>query len=76
VLGILGIVLWGGMTEECDDFYEANHGLLLGVFHIQVIIMCVASVFGTITLAGFCADLFNDLTKKGDYEAAGETKSA
>ena len=36
VLGILGIVMWGGMTEECDDFYEANHGLLLGVFHIQV----------------------------------------
>ena len=36
VLGILGIVLWGGMTEECDDFYEANHGLLLGVFHVQV----------------------------------------
>jgi hypothetical protein len=32
---ILMVVL-GGMTEECDDFYEANHGLLLGVFHIQV----------------------------------------
>ena len=36
VLGILGIVLWSGMTDECDDFYGANHGLLLGVFHIQV----------------------------------------
>jgi hypothetical protein len=47
-----------------------------GVCTWQVIIMCIASVFGTITLAGFCADLFNDLTKKGDYEAAGETKSA
>ena len=35
-LRFLGIVLWGGMTEECDDFYGANHGLLLGVFHLQV----------------------------------------
>ena len=34
-LGILGIVLWANMTEECDDFYGANHGLLLGIFHIQ-----------------------------------------
>jgi len=76
VLGILGIVLWSGMTDECDDFYGANHGLLLGVFHIQVIIMCIASVFGTITLIGFTADLFNDLSSKIGYDAPGETKSA
>merc|ERR1712127_670577 len=52
VLGILGIVLWGGMSDECDAFYDENHGLLLYVFRLQVIIMCVASVFGCITLFG------------------------
>jgi len=66
VLGILGIVLWGGMTEECDDFYEANHGLLLGVFHIQVIIMCVASVFGLITLFTTISMLITDLMNPKD----------
>jgi len=48
-LGILGIVLWANMTEECDDFYSDSHGLLLGIFHIQVIIMAIASVFGLIS---------------------------
>jgi branched-subunit amino acid permease len=42
----------------------------------QVLIMCIASVFGTITLIGFCADLFNDLASKVGYDAPGETKSA
>ena len=36
VLGILGIVIWGGMSDECDAFYSENHGLLLGVFRLQV----------------------------------------
>jgi hypothetical protein len=73
VLGILGIVLWGGMTEECDDFYGANHGLLLGVFHIQVIIMCIASVFGSITLFTTVSMLISDLTnpkKEGGVHSA------
>jgi hypothetical protein len=76
VLGILGIVLWGGMSDECDAFYSENHGLLLGVFRLQVLIMCIASVFGCITLFGMGAALYADLTKKGDYESPGETKSA
>ena len=42
----------------------------------QVIIMCIASVFGTITLIGFTADLFNDLSSKIGYDAPSETKSA
>jgi len=35
-LGVLGIMLWSGMTEECDAFYATNHGLLLVIFHLQV----------------------------------------
>jgi hypothetical protein len=42
----------------------------------QVLIMCIASVFGCITLFGMGAALYADLTKKGDYESPGETKSA
>jgi len=38
--------------------------------------MCVASVFGSITLFGMGAALYADLTKKFDYEAPGETKIA
>jgi hypothetical protein len=48
-LGILGIVLWANMTEECDTYYDTNHGLLVGIFHIQVIIMSIASIFGLIS---------------------------
>jgi len=66
-LGILGIVLWSGMDEECDAFYDTNHGLLLVIFHLQVIIMCIASVFGSITLFGMGAALYADLTKKAEY---------
>jgi hypothetical protein len=66
-LGILGIVLWSGMDEECDAFYDTNHGLLLVIFHLQVIIMCIASVFGMITLFGMAAALYADLTKKSEY---------
>lgn len=43
---------------------------------MQVIIMCIASVFGCITLFGMGAALYADLTKKSDYESPGETKSA
>lgn len=72
-LGILGITLWSNMSEECNDFYEANHGLLLSVFHIQTIIMMIASVFGCITLFGMGAAVYADLTKKSEFE---EVKSA
>jgi len=47
--GILGIVLWANMTEECGDFYSGSHGLLFVIFHIQVIIMSIASIFGLIS---------------------------
>ncbi len=61
-LGILGIVLWGGMTDECDVFYAENHGLLLGVFHLQVIIMSVASIFGLMALFGTIAAIWADVS--------------
>jgi hypothetical protein len=61
-LGVLGIVLWGGMTDECDVFYAENHGLLLGVFHIQVIIMSVASIFGLMALFGTIAAIWADVS--------------
>jgi hypothetical protein len=49
VLGVMGIVLWASMTEECDTFYTAEHSLLIVMFHIQVILLSIASVFGLIT---------------------------
>ena len=61
-LGVLGIVLWGGMTDECDVFYAENHGLLLGVFHLQVIIMSVASIFGLMALFGTIAAIWADVS--------------
>jgi hypothetical protein len=36
-LGVLGIVLWANMTEQCDDYYAKATPLLLGIFHIQVL---------------------------------------
>ena len=38
VFGILGIVLWSNMGDECDKFYSTNHGMLLTMFHIQVFV--------------------------------------
>jgi len=37
--------------------------------------MCVASVFGCITLFGMGAALYADLTKKFEYEAPAENKN-
>ena len=34
--GILGITLWGDMTDECAVFYETDHNLLFVIFKIQV----------------------------------------
>ncbi|EKX40434.1 hypothetical protein GUITHDRAFT_164665 [Guillardia theta CCMP2712] len=49
-LGVLGIVLWANMSEQCDTFYAQNHGMLLVIFHIQVIIMSVAAFLGLVTV--------------------------
>jgi len=49
VLGIFGILLWANMDDGCDSFYESNHFLLYTIFHIQVIVMGVAAIFGTLT---------------------------
>ncbi|EKX48809.1 hypothetical protein GUITHDRAFT_151694, partial [Guillardia theta CCMP2712] len=49
---VLGIILWAGMSEKCDDFYASNHGMLLTVFHIMVIVMSIASVVGLSTFVG------------------------
>ena len=49
VLGIFGILLWANMDAGCDSFYESSHFLLYTIFHIQVIIMGIASIFGVMT---------------------------
>lgn len=49
VLGVLGIILWAGMDSSCDSFYDSNHFLLYTIFKIQVIVMGVATIFGTLT---------------------------
>ena len=76
-LGVLGIVLWSGMTDECDVFYAENHGLLLGVFHIQVIIMSIASIFGTIALIGTIASIWASVSAGyTNIDEPGSTKTA
>ena len=49
VLGIFGILLWANMDAGCDSFYESSHFLLYTIFHIQVILMGIASIFGVMT---------------------------
>lgn len=49
VLGVLGIVLWATMDAGCVGYYEHNVGLLFIIFKVQVILLGIASIFGTIT---------------------------
>lgn len=37
------------MDAGCDSFYESSHFLLYTIFHIQVIVMGIASIFGVMT---------------------------
>lgn len=48
-LGILGIILWAGMSEECAAEYSSEYSMLFVVFKIQVILLGVASIFGVMT---------------------------
>ena len=36
-LGILGIILWAGMSEECAAEYSSEYSMLFVVFKIQVL---------------------------------------
>ena len=42
VLGVLGILIWATMDDECTDWYSQNTLMLLIVFRIQVILVCVS----------------------------------
>lgn len=68
-LGILGIVLWANMTELCDTYYETHHPLLLGIFHIQVIIMSIASVFGLLACWGMTMVVVKQIWPMGEDTA-------
>jgi len=80
VLGILGITLWGGMTDECAVFYETDHNLLFVIFKIQVILLSVAALFGLITCFAqgsvFVSSLMGGEKKEegGDAEAGAAKK--
>jgi len=54
VLGVIGLALWGGMEDECADFYWANFGMVsqdkLLVFYVQVCLMCFSALFGLLAL--------------------------
>jgi len=71
-LGVLGIVLWANMTAECDAFYSQTHGLLIGIFHIQVIIMSIAAVFGLMACWAMTMVLIKQVWP-GDSGETGET---
>merc|ERR1712127_1033315 len=79
VIGVVALAVDAeAMDAPCaEDSWIWLYALLVIVIptSIGVIIMCVASVFGCITLFGMGAALYADLTKKGDYESPGETKS-
>lgn len=49
VLAVLGWVLWLTMEPGCDTYYDTTVGLLYIIFHIQVILLTVAAIFGLIT---------------------------
>ena len=49
VLGILGIVLWANMDSGCDGTYSSTYGLLYTVFKVQVLVMGISAIFGTLT---------------------------
>lgn len=72
--GILGIVLWANMTEECDSYYQDSHGLLLAIFHVQIIIMSIASIFGLGSCWAMTMVIIKQIWPPSDEEST--TKSA
>jgi len=63
-LGIWGWFLWLQMSGDCAASYQSDHGLLLTIFHLQVVIMTVAAVFGIITCVAQASVLISELTGK------------
>lgn len=68
VLGILGIVLWATMSNDCAGYYANNTGLLFISFKIQVILLSIAAFFGIITCVAQGSVLVAQLT--GDEDKA------
>ena len=64
VLGVIGLALWGGMEDECADFYWANFGMVLLVFYVQVCLMCFSALFGLLALCGMGIGLVNSVSKR------------
>jgi hypothetical protein len=68
-LGILGIVLWANMTQACDEYYSSNNGLLLGIFHIQVVIMSIAAFFALLNVWAMSMVLIKKIWPGADEDA-------
>ena len=68
VLGILGIVLWATMSDDCAGYYANTTGLLFISFKIQVILLSIAAIFGIITCVAQGSVLVAQLT--GDEDKA------
>ena len=62
-LGVLGLALWGGMDSDCATFYWENYAMLLVIFYIQIGLMCISALFGTITLCLMGIGLINSATR-------------
>ena len=69
VLSVWGVLLWANMTELCDTYYETHHPLLLAIFHIQVIIMSIASVFGLLACWGMTMVVVKQIWPMGEDTA-------
>jgi len=65
-MAILGVILWSGMEDSCDEFYGANHMQLLVLFRIQVILLGIAAIFGFITVFAQAMVLVGEYVKIGE----------
>jgi len=72
VFGVLGIVIWATMDDECVDWYEGNAMLLLTVFRIQVILFGVAAIIGALTVIAQAAVLISQLASGAQQGGGGE----
>jgi hypothetical protein len=66
VLGVLGIVIWATMDDECVDWYEDNAMFLLTIFRIQVILIGVAAIIGLLTVLAQAVVLITQLSMGKD----------
>jgi len=70
VLGVLGIVIWATMDDECVDWYEDNAMFLLTIFRIQVILIGVAAIIGLLTVVVQAVVLITQLSMGKDETGA------